>query len=148
MRRRSLLTRFGRLLVDVYLSPRSAYQNNDIRQFEKILKTNRKTIMDDRFVSEYIQDLLKNIRTEVLVKLIQPYTRVRIPFISRALNIPEEDVEELLVSCILDKYGLVHVVPRHLRRHPPATRAASRFRLPTHPPPPHAFVSQHHQRAH
>lgn len=28
-------------------------------------------------VREYISNLLKNIRTEVLIKLIEPYTRVR-----------------------------------------------------------------------
>lgn len=28
--------------------------------------------------------------TQVLLKLIQPYTRVRIPFISQKLNIPEK----------------------------------------------------------
>jgi hypothetical protein len=33
----------------------SAYQANDIRRFERILKTNRKAIMDDPFVREYIQ---------------------------------------------------------------------------------------------
>lgn len=81
----------------------SAYQTNDIRRFERILKTNRKAIMDDPFIREYIQDLLKNIRTEVLIKLIKPYSRVRIPFISEQLKIPEADVESLLVSCILDK---------------------------------------------
>lgn len=39
---------------------------------------------------------------QVLLKLIQPYTRVRLPFISHALHIPEGDVERLLVSLILD----------------------------------------------
>ena len=47
-------------------------------------------------------ELLKNIRTEVLIKLIKPYTRVRIPFISAELQIPTTEVETLLVSCILD----------------------------------------------
>lgn len=40
--------------------------------------------------------------SQVLLKLIQPYTRVRLPFISDKLNIPEKDVEQLLVSLILD----------------------------------------------
>jgi COP9 signalosome complex subunit 2 len=33
----------------------SAYQNNDINEFEKILRTNRKTIMDDPFIKEHIE---------------------------------------------------------------------------------------------
>jgi len=80
----------------------SAYQNNDINEFEKILRTNRKTIMDDPFIKEHIEDLLRNIRTQVLIKLIKPYTRIQIPFISKELNIDVCEVENLLVSCILD----------------------------------------------
>lgn len=48
-----------------------------------ILQSNRRTIMDDLFIRNYIEDLLKNIRTQVLLKLIKPYTRIRIPFISK-----------------------------------------------------------------
>lgn len=80
----------------------SAYQNNDITEFEKILKTNRETIMEDPFIREHIEDLLRNIRTQVLIKLIKPYTRIHIPFISQELNIDVVEVENLLVSCILD----------------------------------------------
>jgi len=80
----------------------NAYQNNDINEFEKILKVNRQTIMEDTFIREHIEDLLKNIRTQVLIKLIRPYTRIKIGFISGELNIEPSDVENLLVSCILD----------------------------------------------
>ncbi|KAJ2940700.1 hypothetical protein O0L34_g14809 [Tuta absoluta] len=80
----------------------SAYQNNDINEFESILKHNRNNIMDDPFIREHIEDLLRNIRTQVLIKLIGPYTRIHIPFISKELNIDEKEVENLLVTCILD----------------------------------------------
>jgi len=80
----------------------NAYQNNDINDFEKILKQNRQTIMEDTFIREHIEDLLRNIRTQVLIKLIKPYTRITIKFISGELNIDPHDVESLLVSCILD----------------------------------------------
>lgn len=36
-------------------SPYSAYQNNDITEFEKILKTNHSNIMDDPFIREHIE---------------------------------------------------------------------------------------------
>ncbi|KAM3264755.1 COP9 signalosome complex subunit 2 [Capsicum annuum] len=80
----------------------AAYQRNEILEFEKILKSNRRTIMDDPFIRNYIEDLLRKVRTQVLLKLIKPYTRIRIPFISKELNVPEKDVEDLLVSLILD----------------------------------------------
>ncbi|CAF1054021.1 unnamed protein product [Adineta ricciae] len=80
-----------------------AYQNNDIKEFESILRINRQAIMDDQFIREHIEILLRTIRTKVLVKLIKPYTKIRIDFIAQELNIQPEDVESLLISCILDQ---------------------------------------------
>jgi len=111
----------------------SSYQNNDISEFEKILRQNHRNIMDDPFIREHIEgtaisilqlilkiekinnlcqyfhvafgslDLLRNIRTQVLIKLIRPYTRIHIPSISKELNVDVNEVESLLVACILDK---------------------------------------------
>eukprot|EP00123_Amoebidium_parasiticum_P013676 comp22092_c0_seq1/m.32218 comp22092_c0_seq1/g.32218 ORF comp22092_c0_seq1/g.32218 comp22092_c0_seq1/m.32218 type:complete len:441 (-) comp22092_c0_seq1:562-1884(-) len=86
----------------------AAYQQNDIREFERILRTNR-SIMDDPFIRNYIEDLLKNIRTQVLLKLIKPYTRIRLPFISKELNIAGSEVESLLVALILDERISGHI---------------------------------------
>lgn len=80
-----------------------SYQNNDINEFESILRHNRRNIMADPFIREHIEDLLRNIRTQVLIKLIRPYKNIAIPFIASALNIEPTEVESLLVSCILDK---------------------------------------------
>lgn len=80
----------------------SAYEKNDIKSFEKILKDNKKTILDDPFMRDYIDDLLRNIRTQVLLKILTPYTRIRIPFLSSELNISTKEVEDLMVSLILD----------------------------------------------
>lgn len=95
--------------VNAMTSLVAAYQRNSITEFEQLLKTHRRQIMDDPFIRDYIEDLLKNIRTQVLMKLIKPYTRIRIPFISKELNIPELDVEALLVSLILDGRIEAHI---------------------------------------
>lgn len=80
-----------------------AYQNNDINEFESILRQNRSNIMADPFIREHIEDLLRNIRTQVLIELIRPYKNIAISFIADVLNIETHEVESLLVSCILDK---------------------------------------------
>ncbi|KJE96816.1 COP9 signalosome complex subunit 2, variant [Capsaspora owczarzaki ATCC 30864] len=87
----------------------SAYQRNDIAEFEKILRDNKKNIMDDPFVRAYVEDLLKNIRTQVLIKVIKPYTRIGLPFICSELNISLAEVEHLLVSLILDQQIAGHI---------------------------------------
>lgn len=80
----------------------SAYQNNDINEFERILKSNKASIMDDPFIREHIEELLRNIRTQVMIKLIRPYTRIHMPYLATELNIDVAEVENLLVQCILD----------------------------------------------
>jgi hypothetical protein len=48
-----------------------------------VLKKHHKAIMGDEFIADYISDLMKKLRCEVLLKLIQPYTNIRIPFIAK-----------------------------------------------------------------
>ena len=48
--------------------------------------------MGDAFIRNYIEDLLQTIRTQVLLKVIKPYTRIRIGFIATELNIPASEV--------------------------------------------------------
>eukprot|EP01108_Squamamoeba_japonica_P007821 TRINITY_DN6781_c0_g1_i1.p1 TRINITY_DN6781_c0_g1~~TRINITY_DN6781_c0_g1_i1.p1 ORF type:complete len:452 (+),score=236.24 TRINITY_DN6781_c0_g1_i1:125-1480(+) len=80
----------------------AAYDRSDIRQFERLLRDNKKAIMDDAFVRGYVEDLLANIRTQVLLKTLKPFTRVSLAFIAAELGVPAADVEALLVSLILD----------------------------------------------
>ncbi|OZJ05588.1 COP9 signalosome complex subunit 2 [Bifiguratus adelaidae] len=81
----------------------NAYQRREIKEFEKILHDNHATIMDDAFIRTYIDDVLKNIRTQVLLKLIRPYSRIEIAFAAKQLNIPAHEVERLLIGLILDQ---------------------------------------------
>ncbi|KAI9205116.1 PCI domain-containing protein [Polychytrium aggregatum] len=103
----------------------NAYQRNDIREFEKILKDNQQSIMGDPFIRAYIDDVLRNIRTQVLLKLIKPYTRIEIPFASKQLNISPADVEEILVGLILDGKvnGQIDQVNQRLELHQESTDA-------------------------
>ncbi|KAL7523000.1 hypothetical protein ACHAWX_007737 [Stephanocyclus meneghinianus] len=80
-----------------------AFHNDDVKKFEGILQKNEGRIMDDEFVREHVADLLRTIRTQVILRTIGPYTRIRLTRIAQDLNnIPVEDVEGLLVSLILD----------------------------------------------
>lgn len=79
-----------------------AYQANDINKFERILRANRISILEDPFIRPYIEDLMTGLRTQVLTKIIGPYTRVRIPFLAQRVNYSEKELERLLASLILD----------------------------------------------
>jgi COP9 signalosome complex subunit 2 len=80
-----------------------AFHNNEIQTFEKILRQNQGRVMDDEFIREHIEDLLRTIRTQVLRRVIRPYKRISLAAIAVALNdIPVKDVENLLVNLILE----------------------------------------------
>lgn len=81
---------------------RQAYTNKDVKEFEKILKENSDSIMGDPFIREHIEELLSRFRSQVLLKLIQPYTRIAIPYAAKELNIEVQELEALLGSLIID----------------------------------------------
>lgn len=58
--------------------------------------------MADPFIREHTEELMNNIRTQVLLRLIRPYTNVRICYLSRKLKVTESEVVQLLVDAILD----------------------------------------------
>ncbi|VDM58563.1 unnamed protein product [Angiostrongylus costaricensis] len=93
----------------------AAYQENDIDEFQRILENNHESVMQDPFIREHIEELLTNIRTQrhnrdiardylqVLLRLIKPYTRIRLQYLSQKLRISIAEVKRLLVDTILDE---------------------------------------------
>jgi len=79
-----------------------AYQRREVHLAEKILKDNRSTIMDDNFIRSYIGELLRSLRTQYLIDLIKPYTRLELSFLAKQLNVDREEVEDLLIALILE----------------------------------------------
>ncbi|GAA5936027.1 hypothetical protein JCM3775_003559 [Rhodotorula graminis] len=79
-----------------------AYQRRSVHEAEKILRTNRETIMDDPFIRGYIDDVLRSLRTQWILEIIKPYTRIEVSYLARQLGISDEQVEEIIVALILD----------------------------------------------
>ena len=48
-----------------------------------ILADNKATIMDDPFIRSYIGELLHSLRTQYLIDLIKPYTRLELTFLAK-----------------------------------------------------------------
>lgn len=79
-----------------------AFQNNDMNEFELIFKENQLTLMEDNFIQEHINELVTHLRKKSLLRLIKPYKTISLMFISEQLSISIENIEQLLISCILD----------------------------------------------
>lgn len=81
----------------------AAYEAREVHEAERILRTNKSSILNDAFIRTYIDDVLRSLRTQYLVDLIKPYTRIELSFLAKQLNIETKEVEELLIGLILDE---------------------------------------------
>ncbi|KAH7126377.1 COP9 signalosome complex subunit 2 [Dactylonectria estremocensis] len=78
-----------------------AYQRDDVHTYEKVLQRNQ-DILDDSFIAENIDEVTRNMRTKGVVKLIAPYTRMKLAWIAKQLKISEPEVQDILGFLIID----------------------------------------------
>lgn len=81
----------------------AAYQRREVHEAEKILRENKRTILEDSFIKAYIDDVLRGLRTQYLIDTIKPYSRMQLGYLAQQLNISVDQVEDLLMSLILDE---------------------------------------------
>merc|ERR1719379_2286573 len=81
---------------------RTAYEQNDIQTIDQLLTNPSYRILSDAFIRTYLQDLLRNIRLQVLQNIIRPYRCVSLQFLAKEINVDNEEVVSLLVQLILD----------------------------------------------
>ncbi|KAK2836996.1 hypothetical protein FQN49_006509 [Arthroderma sp. PD_2] len=78
-----------------------AFQRDDIHTYEAILR-DKPDLTKDPFIAENIDEVSRTMRTKAVVKLIQPYTRFSLAFVSKKLKIPTAEVQDILSYLILD----------------------------------------------
>ncbi|KAL1959561.1 hypothetical protein VTO42DRAFT_1596 [Malbranchea cinnamomea] len=79
-----------------------AFQRDDIHAYEAVLREN-KDMLSDPFIAENIDEVSRNMRTKAVLKLIAPYTRFSLAFISKHLKISMSEVQDILSYLIVDK---------------------------------------------
>merc|ERR1719486_1520314 len=84
-------------------SLRTAYEQNDIQTIDQLLTSPTYRILSDAFIRTYLQDLLRNIRLQVLQNIIKPYRCVSLQYLAHEINVSGEEVVSLLVQLILDE---------------------------------------------
>lgn len=78
-----------------------AYQRDDIFKYEDVLQKNT-DLLADPFIAENIDEVTRNMRTKGVLKLIAPYTRMRLASIADRLRIGEPEVQDILSYLIVD----------------------------------------------
>ncbi|KAI1392531.1 PCI-domain-containing protein [Hypoxylon trugodes] len=78
-----------------------AYQRDDMHTYVSVLQKNQ-DILADPFIAENIDEVTRNMRTKAIVKLIAPYTRMKLSWVARQLKISETEVQDILGFLIID----------------------------------------------
>ncbi|KAH9889163.1 PCI-domain-containing protein [Xylariomycetidae sp. FL2044] len=78
-----------------------AYQRDDMHQYVKVLQKSQ-DILADPFIAENIDEVTRNMRTKAVIKLIAPYTRMKLGWIARQLKISEAEVQDIIGYLIID----------------------------------------------
>jgi COP9 signalosome complex subunit 2 len=78
-----------------------AYQRDNIYKYEDVLQKN-KDLLADPFIAENIDEVTRNMRTKAVLRLIAPYTRMRLSGIAKHLRISEPEVLDIVSYLIVD----------------------------------------------
>eukprot|EP00940_MAST-03C_sp_MAST-3C-sp2_P000128 g128.t1 len=81
---------------------RDAFHNDEIVKFEAILRSRHSGIATDPVVGVFVEDLIRTMRIRVVMRLIDPYRRVRIDFVAKRLSTDLEVTRKLFEELILD----------------------------------------------
>ena len=83
----------------------SAYQRHAIHEFQKILRDNKNTIMNDPFIAHHIAQVTESIQTQVLLQYIPAYSSVSLEHLRQQLggDVSARDVERIVTRCIADE---------------------------------------------
>ncbi|KYK57995.1 PCI/PINT associated module [Drechmeria coniospora] len=78
-----------------------AYQRDDVHAYERVLQGNQ-DILADPFIAENIDEVTRNMRTKGVLKLIAPYSRMKLCWIAKQLKISEPEAQDIVAFLIVD----------------------------------------------
>jgi len=78
-----------------------AYQRDDIHKYEDVLHAST-DLLADPFIAENIDEVTRTMRTKAVLRLIAPYTRMRLPWIASQLRIGDAEVQDIIGFLIVD----------------------------------------------
>lgn len=78
-----------------------AFQHDDVHGYQGVL-ANNKDLLEDKFIAENIDEVTRTMRSKGIVKLIAPYTRMKLEWIAKQLRISSHEVQDLVSFLISD----------------------------------------------
>eukprot|EP00920_Eleutheroschizon_duboscqi_P041887 GHVT01100548.1.p1 GENE.GHVT01100548.1~~GHVT01100548.1.p1 ORF type:complete len:355 (+),score=17.00 GHVT01100548.1:993-2057(+) len=81
---------------------RLAFEKHDVAEINEIMNNARDTIAPDSFMERFLDDLMRNIRLQVLTGALLPYSNVKLESLADDVGAPVDEVRAMLVKLIVD----------------------------------------------
>lgn len=89
--------------IDAMKSVAKASHKRSLADFQETLKQYKKELEDDPIVHAHLDTLYDNLLEQNLCRIIEPYSRVEVSFVSEQIKLDPHHVEKKLSQMILDK---------------------------------------------
>lgn len=89
--------------IDAMKSVAQASHKRSLADFQQTLKHFKKELEEDVIVRAHLGTLYDNMLEQNLCRIIEPYSRVQVDFVSQSIKLPKLQVEKKLSQMILDK---------------------------------------------
>lgn len=81
---------------------RSAFEQKDLKKFDRILKDKTLKIVQDEFMKSFLDDLTQVFNSEKIISIIVPYKTIKIQYLAKELNEKDEAIIKNLSELILE----------------------------------------------
>lgn len=88
--------------IQVMVNFVEAFQNSDVDEFNRLMKTQGHELTGDKFMRLFMNDVIRIIQIQGLVELVKPFSRVSIDHLASQLKISNDEVHSILRTMILD----------------------------------------------
>ncbi|KAK7586228.1 hypothetical protein V9T40_004104 [Parthenolecanium corni] len=89
--------------IDAMKSVAKASHQRSLADFQEALQKYKKELDEDPIVHAHLDTLYDNLLEQNLCRIIEPYSRVEVPFVASQIKLPALQVEKKLSQMILDK---------------------------------------------
>ncbi|ADM11817.1 26S proteasome regulatory complex component [Encephalitozoon intestinalis ATCC 50506] len=103
MKNKSTLKHLGDEIIRVLLKVSNSFANRDLKSYTNVLQEYSEQIHSDSFICSHLQYLYDLLLDKNIIKIIEPYSVIRISFIADVLGFGVDVIEKKLRKMILDR---------------------------------------------
>jgi len=81
----------------------SSAKARSLKEFQAAVSTYKAELEEDKEVSRHLDTLYNTMLEQNLCRIIEPYSRVQVDYVSKKIDLPKDQVERKLSQMILDK---------------------------------------------